>query len=321
MIVSSGRMPTASSSGFSARTKSVRVGMSKPLSRPCMAWTGSEWLRQEPGWICSTRPSSRLIRAISVSIWPRKASASSGRRLAGEGLGEERGGLGPRQVLGAGGGVAVVAAGGAERLEEGPALAVGLEVAVPGGGVAAGDLAEPGDVGGEAGELGIDHRVGAVGGHDAAAPAGVADHPVPAQVVERAFGRGDRLDAEALEERARKELRAGEAVGDMVVGGVGGLGGQAAVEAEDRLEGMVEPEPRRGAAQQVVVLGEAAPDRRGVGLDRSAVRARDAEVGQRHALRAEHAEDVVVGDDEELGGVGEGRRSRRTSADRCGRAG
>ena len=30
-----------------------------------------EWLRQEPGWICSTSPSSRLMRAISVSIFSR----------------------------------------------------------------------------------------------------------------------------------------------------------------------------------------------------------------------------------------------------------
>ena len=94
-----------------------------------------------------------------------------GRRLAGERPGEERRGLGARQVLGAGGGVAVVGAGGAVRLEEGPALAVRLEVAVPGRGVAAGDLAEARDVGGEARELGVDHRVGPVGGDDPAAPA------------------------------------------------------------------------------------------------------------------------------------------------------
>ena len=30
-----------------------------------------------PGWICITIPSSRLMRAISVSIWPRNSSASS----------------------------------------------------------------------------------------------------------------------------------------------------------------------------------------------------------------------------------------------------
>ena len=128
---------------------------------------------------------------------------------------------------------------------------------------------------------------------------------MPAQVVERALGRGDDLDVEPLEQRARPELGPRQAVGDVVVVGVGGLGRQAVVEAEDRLEGMVEPEPRRRAAQQVVVLGEAAPDRAAVGLGRAAVGARHAEVGERHALRAEHAEDVVVGDDEELRRIGE----------------
>ena len=237
-----------------------------------------------------------------------------------------RGGTAPRprlarQVLGAGGRVAVVAAGGAVRLEEGAAVAVRLEVAVPVAGVAAGDLAEPGDVGGEAGELRVDHRVRAVGGDDAAAPARVADHRVPAQVVERALGGGDHLDAEAVEQRARPELRAGEAVGDMVVVVVGGLGREPPVEAEHRLERVVEPEPRRRAAQQVVVLGEAAPDRAAVGLGRAAVGARHAEVGERHALRVQHAEDVVVGGDEELRRVGKRLRPRRTSAGRCGRAG
>ena len=300
-------MPTASSRGFSARTNSVRLGMSKPLSRPCRAWTGSEWLRQEPGWICSTRPSSRLMRAISVSIWPRKASASSGETATRQSAREERGGLGLRQVLGARGGVAVVGAGGAERLEEGAALAVGFEVSVPGGGVAAGDLAQARDVGREARELGIDDGVGAVGGHDPAVPARLADRLVPAQVVERAVGGGDDFDVEPAEERPRQVLGPRQAVGDVVVGGVGGLGREADVEAEDRLEGVVEPEPRRGAAQQVVVLGEAAPDRSSVGLGLATVGTGNAEVGERHALRAEHAEDIVVGDDEELRRVGEGQ--------------
>jgi hypothetical protein len=47
------------------------------LSRPKAANSAALWLRYDPGWICITMPSSRLIDAISVSIWPRNSSASA----------------------------------------------------------------------------------------------------------------------------------------------------------------------------------------------------------------------------------------------------
>ena len=107
------------------------------------------------------------------------------------------------KVGGLGGRMAVVARGRAELLEIGAALAMRVEIARPGAGVAAGDLAKLVEIGGKALEIRIDDRVGPIGGDDAAVPAAVADHPVPVQIVERAFGGGDRLDVEALEQRAR----------------------------------------------------------------------------------------------------------------------
>jgi hypothetical protein len=56
-------------------------------------------------------------------------------------------------------------------LEIGTAQPVRLEIAVPGEGVAAGDIAERFDVGPEAIELGIDDRVGPIGRDHAALPA------------------------------------------------------------------------------------------------------------------------------------------------------
>ncbi len=174
------------------------------------------------------------------------------------------------------------------------------EIVVPGPGVATAQGAEPLDVGHEPGKLRVDHHVRAIGGDHPALPPRLADHPVPAEVVERAFGRGDRLDVEPLEQRARAELRTGEAVGDLVVGGVRGLGRQPRRQPEHRLKRVVEPHPTRRAAQQPVALGEAPPDRAPVGLGRPAIDPRHAEVRQRHSLRAQHPEHVMVGRDEQL---------------------
>ena len=132
---------------------------------------------------------------------------------------------------------------------------------------------------------------------------------MPAQVVERALGGGDRLDAEALEQRAGPELRPGEAVGDVVVDGVGGRRPTGASSRPKTFSKVwsshirltacrgAGDSSRRSAARSCARRSRSAPpSTRG-----------HAEIGQRHALRAEHAEDVVVGGDEQLGGVGKGR--------------
>ena len=91
--------------------------------------------------------------------------------------------------------------------------------------------------------------------------------------------------------------------GDDVVVLVGVFRAEAPGEAELVFEGVVEPEAGGGSAEEVVVPGEDAPDLAGVGAF-FAVDLGDAEGFEGDSLRVEHAEDVVVGLDEELGGIG-----------------
>lgn len=56
------------------------------------------------------------------------------------------------------------------------------------------------------------------------------------------------------------------------------------------------------------MIGEALPDPAVVGLDQRAIPAGDAEIFQRDALAVEHAKDVVIGNDQQLGRRAEGRR-------------
>jgi hypothetical protein len=203
--------------------------------------------------------------------------------------------------------MAVVGGGGPERLEERPPRPVSGEVAGPCRRILSRQRAKSLHVFGEARELRVHDGVGPVGRHHAPRPSAVADHGVPAQVVERALGRRDHLDPEPLEQRAGPEFLARETIGDPVVYAVRRLRRQSLVDPEDLLEGMVEPEARRGPSEQVKMRREAPPDGAGVLLDRPAVGARHAQLLERDALRMEHPEDVVVGGHEEARGVGESR--------------
>jgi hypothetical protein len=113
--------------------------------------------------------------------------------------------------------VAMVGGGGPHADEEIAALAVRAQVAVPVQHVLAGELAEAPQRAGEGLVLRIDHFVRAVGGEHAAAPAAVADRLVVRQRVQRAFGGGDHLDIEALEQRAGAERVGLQRSGDGVV--------------------------------------------------------------------------------------------------------
>ena len=68
---------------------------------------------------------------------------------------------------------------------------------------------------------------------------------------------------------------------------------------------MREPRAGRRAAEQVEVVCEQLPDAAVVALDLAAVCARDAQPLKRDALRVEHAKDVVVGDEQQVGGRAE----------------
>ena len=175
-------------------------------------------------------------------------------------------GFGERQVGGEGGEVAVVGGGAAVGLEEGAAGAQGVEVALPVGDVVLADFAELFEVVLEAGVFGVDDCVGAEGGEDAALPAGGFDGLVVFERIEGGVGGGEDFDLEAVEEGAREELGRVELGGDDVVVLVGVFGREAFGQAEELGEGVVEPEARGGAAEEVVVLGEDAPDFARVGV-------------------------------------------------------
>ena len=224
---------------------------------------------------------------------------------AGVDAGVEVRGFDGAEVGGEGCAVAVVGGGGAVVLEEGTAVAEGVEVAGPGGGVFAGDLAESGEVLAKVGGVGVDDGVGAEGGEDAAVPAGALDGLVVCERIEGGVGGGEGFDVKAIEEGSWEELRSFEGAVDGVVDFAAVVFGEALADAEEGLEGEVEPEAGGGSAKQVVVTGEDAPDLAGVGSEGGGVPG-NAEGFKRDALRVEHAEDVVVGLDKEGGGVGEG---------------
>jgi hypothetical protein len=62
---------------------------------------------------------------------------------------------------------------------------------------------------------------------------------------------------------------------------------------------MVEPGTRGRAAEEMIMRGEAAPDGTRVAFDGAAVLRGDPELLEPHALAVEHAENIVIGNDEE----------------------
>jgi hypothetical protein len=72
------------------------------------------------------------------------------------------------------------------------------------------------------------------------------------------------------------------------------------VDAEQMLEHVIEPEPCRRAPEEIVAFGKMPPDRPAVGLDRRAVERRNAKLFQPDALAEQHAENVVIGHDQQL---------------------
>src|SRR5690606_1728919 len=89
--------------------------------------------------------------------------------------------------------------------EEGPTLAMRGEIAVVIERILAGQVREALQVDAEAFELGVDHRIGAVGGDHPSLPITIADCGVVLEWVKRRLGRGDHLYSEALEEGSGAE--------------------------------------------------------------------------------------------------------------------
>ncbi len=137
--------------------------------------------------------------------------------------------------------VAVIGRCRAHRLEICPPNAMRREVAAPRRGVLAGQGAELRDVRGESLELRIDDRIGPIRRHHAPAPAARADRLVVHERIERRLRGRDHLDVEALEQCARTVRGISEARGDAVEVTVGAFRRKTLVDAEHRMERMVEP--------------------------------------------------------------------------------
>src|SRR5438045_2175558 len=78
--------------------------------------------------------------------------------------------------------------------------------------------------------------------------------------IERRLGRCDDLDVELVIEGARAEFGLGQTFADAVEVTIGCRCGKALLETEQGCKYVVEPEPRRGAAKEVVVFREFPPD-------------------------------------------------------------
>jgi hypothetical protein len=119
--------------------------------------------------------------------------------------------------------------------------------------------------------------------------------------VERRIGGRQHLDVEALEERAGQKLRRAQLFGDGVEVEVGGLLREPRFHPEELLEGKIQPQARRGAAKEIIMAGEDAPDLARI----LQLGVANLQIFQRDSLAIEHPVDVVIGLDEELCRVGE----------------
>src|SRR5436190_20373803 len=173
-------------------------------------------------------------------------------------------------------------------LEERAPPAMRLQIAIPARCVAAGNLGETVDVGPESFELRIDDGVRSVGRENPAVPARAGDRVMLAQRIERTVGCRQHLDVEAPVKRARSKLRRRESIGYAVKIVVGGLGRQTPLEAEQRLEDMVEPHACRRSAEEMIVGRKNPLDRAGSEAAAGGVFLPDATILECVALALEH---------------------------------
>jgi hypothetical protein len=110
------------------------------------------------------------------------------------------------------------------------------------------------------------------------------------------------LDPESLKEGSGQEFRRGKFLLNDLVVAIGIRGAETFCESKVLLEGIVKPETRGGAAEEVIVNGKDPPNLARI-FD---VFLPYLEFFKINSLRVEHAEDVVVGLHEELDGIGKG---------------
>jgi len=127
--------------------------------------------------------------------------------------------------------------------EVGAALAVRVQISLPGIDILARDLAEAAQRVLELLVLGIDDRVRAVRGDDAPPPAARADLVMMIERVHRRLGGRQHLDVEALEQRTRAKLVLRQLLADHVEVMIRRLGLQAHRQAEHLGKHVVQPQP------------------------------------------------------------------------------
>ena len=110
------------------------------------------------------------------------------------------------------------------------------KIAGPAGGVLACQFCEAGQIGRKALEFRINGGIGTVCGDDMAVPAAVAKLAVPGKLIGRGVRCCQHFHIELLEQGAGTEAVASEAVVDMVVVAVGGVGRQDVIDAEEMFE-------------------------------------------------------------------------------------
>ena len=253
-----------------------------------------------------TRPSSRLIRTISVSICPRKSSASSALSSPCRALANRLPAGGGIEIGRHGAGVAVVGGGAPISLKNRRRAARALRY--PSQEPVSSPVISPrrATFSRKARKLRIDHQIGPEGGDDPSLPAGGGDLPVVFEGIEGGIRRGDHLDVEAFKEGAGPELRPGQGLRDPVVEFIRIGRIEPLIDAEEEIEDMLEPHPGGRSPEEVVMLGEKTPDLPGIAFDRTAVDPGNPEFFERDALAVEHPEQVMIRDQEQLGGIGKG---------------
>ena len=118
--------------------------------------------------------------------------------------------------------------------------------------------------------------------------------------IARVVRREERLDPEALEERARAIVRSSELVTQLVVDRASVRPAQRFLDSEHLTQFVREPHAGGCAAEEVDLIGEQLPDTPVVHWITTTLDWRDTERLERQALGVEHPADVVVRDDEEL---------------------
>ena len=125
------------------------------------------------------------------------------------------------------------------------------------------------------------------------------------QVVEWGLRRRENLDSKTVEELTRAVVGSREPFADPIEIKIRRRAREPHVEIEDLRAHVVEPEPRRRSAEQMIMSGKRPPRAAAVRGRALPVAGADPERLERDPLAVEHPVEVVIRRDEQLHGVGE----------------